>query len=203
MADQCLSTSFESTITQLSADGWVCLPDFLPLSLTEELRQCALQQWQGGAFHAAGIGQGDQQQVNRTIRGDDVLWLETEEEGALADIQRYLKQLSRALNQQFYLGIFESEMHFAVYPAQSGYHKHIDNFKGDSPRLLTFVLYLNDGWREDDGGQLRLYLDDSSHDILPRGGTMVLFFSDQFYHEVLPAKRQRISLTGWLRRRAI
>ena len=38
-------------------------------------------------------------------------------------------------------------------------------------------------------------------DIFPRAGQLVLFRSAKFWHEVLPARRERFSLTGWLRTR--
>jgi hypothetical protein len=38
-------------------------------------------------------------------------------------------------------------------------------------------------------------------EIWPEGGTLVAFLSDRFEHEVLPARRQRLSLTGWFRQR--
>ncbi|MCB0627245.1 MAG: 2OG-Fe(II) oxygenase, partial [Saprospiraceae bacterium] len=36
-------------------------------------------------------------------------------------------------------------------------------------------------------------------EILPVGGRLVLFRSELLEHEVLPARRERYSLTGWLR----
>ena len=83
---------------------------------------------------------------------------------------------------------------------------------------MTFILYLNENWQAEQGGQLRLYTDATAEnegnvegdlqqgrqdyvDIEPQGGTLVLFLSERFYHEVLPATRERLSLTGWLRRR--
>ncbi|MCO6705038.1 2OG-Fe(II) oxygenase, partial [Streptomyces sp. CHB9.2] len=38
-------------------------------------------------------------------------------------------------------------------------------------------------------------------DVLPLGGSLVCFLSGQLPHEVLPATRERLSLTGWFRRR--
>jgi len=38
-------------------------------------------------------------------------------------------------------------------------------------------------------------------DVPPEGGTLVCFMSERFWHEVLPARRLRLSLTGWFRRR--
>jgi SM-20-related protein len=36
--------------------------------------------------------------------------------------------------------------------------------------------------------------------VLPEGGTLVCFLSDRFHHEVLPARRERLSVTGWFTR---
>ncbi len=58
-------------------------------------------------------------------------------------------------------------------------------------------------------GELRLYLeeldeagDGPSIDVPPCGGTLVAFLSDRFNHEVLPATRERWSLTAWRKTRA-
>jgi SM-20-related protein len=37
--------------------------------------------------------------------------------------------------------------------------------------------------------------------IKPRMGTMVCFMAEDFWHEVLPATKQRASITGWFRQR--
>ena len=36
-----------------------------------------------------------------------------------------------------------------------------------------------------------------------QGGRLVAFLSDRFEHEVLPATRERMSFTGWFRRRPL
>jgi SM-20-related protein len=68
---------------------------------------------------------------------------------------------------------------------------------------LTFILYLNENWTAADGGLLRFWPDErtAALEIEPAGGTLVTFLSDRFWHEVLPAQRQRLSLTGWFRHR--
>ena len=35
----------------------------------------------------------------------------------------------------------------------------------------------------------------------PPGGTLVSFLSAELYHEVLPARRDRASITGWFKTR--
>jgi len=69
--------------------------------------------------------------------------------------------------------------------------------------VLSCVLYLNDAWLPEHGGALRMHFDDRSPvDVLPEAGTLVAFLSAQLDHEVLPATRPRLALTGWYRRRA-
>jgi Rps23 Pro-64 3,4-dihydroxylase Tpa1-like proline 4-hydroxylase len=66
------------------------------------------------------------------------------------------------------------------------------------------ALYLNDDWAASDGGELRMYTGGgASEDVLPRGGRLVAFLSDRFEHEVLPSSRERLSFTGWYRRRPL
>ena len=72
-----------------------------------------------------------------------------------------------------------------------------------SRRVVTCVAYLNEHWLPEHGGALRMYLDEQqTHDVMPLAGTLVVFMSEQWPHEVLPASRDRLSITGWLRRRA-
>jgi SM-20-related protein len=44
-------------------------------------------------------------------------------------------------------------------------------------------------------------LTQGERDLLPLAGNLLLFNSAQLAHEVLPARRERLSLTGWFRRR--
>ncbi|MNJ70885.1 hypothetical protein D3C77_673740 [compost metagenome] len=68
---------------------------------------------------------------------------------------------------------------------------------------MTAVLYLNPDWQPDHGGALRLYLaDGESLDVAPEAGTLVVFMAGEFPHEVLPTQVDRLSVTGWFRRRA-
>jgi SM-20-related protein len=65
------------------------------------------------------------------------------------------------------------------------------------------VIYLNHDWLSEQGGALRLHPQGmSTRDIYPIGSRMALFLSADMLHEVLPATRDRLSLTGWFRRRA-
>lgn len=68
--------------------------------------------------------------------------------------------------------------------------------------MLTTILYLNPGWQPGDGGELVIYTEDGQNvlgTISPTFGTLVLFLSGEFPHEVLTSNRSRYSLTGWFR----
>ena len=78
-------------------------------------------------------------------------------------------------------------------------------------RSYSLLLYLNEDWTEEDGGQLRIHLDSGGDflppgeepkyiDVEPRGGTLVLFKSDQIPHEVLDTKAERVAVVGWYNR---
>jgi SM-20-related protein len=191
---------------QLAAQGWCVYPDFLSPEHITRLRQHALQAWQAGHFRHAGIGRGESFEIKPQIRNDQVSWLNPQEcPPAFVDYFTGIEALRLAINLQLYLGLFDFEAHLAYYPPGSFYKKHLDQFRGSGLRTVTTTLYLNDNWLPEHGGQLRLYhqTDDPTQysDILPQAGTLVSFLSADYLHEVLPASRERLSVTGWFRRR--
>lgn len=147
----------------------------------------------------AGIGKNQGLQINEAIRGDYIRWIDkkTVADPAKVYLDR-LNELTTFLNQSLFLSLKDYEVHFTIYPAGSFYKRHLDQFKRNDHRILSVICYLNQGWREQDGGQLRMYQPDGPIDLLPVGGRLVCFRSDQIEHEVLPATRDRLSLTGWM-----
>ena len=177
------------------------LDDWLPLSVCAGLRQDALAAQQSGAFKPAGVGRGAQHATHTGIRSDAIAWLD---DAAATSAQQpffnALEAMRLQLNQALLLGLFRFEGHFACYPPGAAYGRHRDTFVGPKSRLLSLVYYLNPDWQPDEGGVLRLYLaDEAVHDIAPEANRLVLFLSEQIEHEVLPANRDRWSLTGWFR----
>lgn len=192
----------------LATRGWHVEPDFLSEEAWRELRRHALAQHEAGAFHPAGIGRGQGLRVVPEVRGDRILWIDPNHPGP-SDVSRYLDRLDQyrlELNRSLYLGLFEFECHFALYPPGGHYQKHFDQFEGVGLRTVTAILYLNEDWSERDGGQLRIYTDpddpDSFEEVLPLGGQLVTFLSADYLHEVMPSRRERLSLTGWFKRRS-
>lgn len=203
------------TIDRLVEAGWALVRDLVPPDEIEALRSEAVALLADGAFREAGIG-GAARERHPEIRSDVVHWLEAGDADTAGN--RYLARMESlrvTLNRALYLGLESFDGHYAVYPPGSCYQRHLDASRRAPRRALTCITYLNPGWTVEDGGQLRLYLpagDDTAPpssptdeeqplDVLPSGGSTILFLADRIEHEVLPARRQRMSLTGWFQRR--
>lgn len=155
----------------------------------------------GNTYELAGIGRTQDYLQDKDIRGDKICWITGE---SLAGRQwlKWAAALQQYLNRRLFLGLFSFESHFAYYPPGTFYRKHLDAFCGEANRVLSVVVYLNKDWCDEDGGELILYhSDDDSLGIrvLPAWGTIVVFLSEEFPHEVLLAKRDRHSIAGWYR----
>ncbi|WP_141732914.1 2OG-Fe(II) oxygenase [Oligoflexus tunisiensis] len=191
-------------LDQLAADGYLVIADALPRALTEGL----LQEWQrryaAGAAAPAQIGKGAQKHEAQSIRSDRIHWLEASDpQPDVAAWFAVMRSWSRAINQSFFLSINAFECHFACYEPGAFYQKHRDRFQKDNGRRLSLAFYLNRDWCSTDGGELVLF-DPEAEDrilktVLPTFGTLVIFDSQRFPHEVRPTRRQRLSLAGWLK----
>lgn len=193
---------FSTIIDDLATRGWSLQSAFLSSDVTRQLADECRRRYAEGALEPAGVGRGDEQAVREGIRGDHIHWLE---EGQAAICDAYLTvmdELRHRLNRELFLGLEEFECHFALYPPGAFYQTHLDRFRDDDSRCVSAVLYLNPNWQAADGGELRMYMaDGSSLDITPLAGNLVVFLSGDFPHEVLVTQTDRLSLTGWFRRR--
>ena len=191
---------FARIIEALRNDGYIILNNVFAI---EELQRLFIdiKATDGRQFHAAGIGREQERHVNDFVRRDRIRWLDR----GHAPVVFYLdwaEQLRQRLNQELFLGLFDYECHYAHYPKGAFYKRHVDAFKGLSNRRLSTILYLNPSWQAGDGGELVMYAGEGQavlETVSPAFGSMVLFLSEEFPHEVLPAKRSRYSLTGWFR----
>jgi SM-20-related protein len=183
----------------LAEEGYAIIDDFLSTGEVENILQ--LDGFKNGLnqFKKAGIGKSQEKQINESIRGDYIQWIDYNL--AEAPLQVYIEKLRELIsfvNQSLFLSLKDCEVHQTIYPVGSFYKRHLDQFKKDDHRKLSVICYLNKNWKEAEGGQLRLYLKDGSKDVFPLGGRLVCFRSDLLEHEVLPATKERLSLTGWL-----
>jgi SM-20-related protein len=190
----------------IAADGCAVEGDFLSRATVAALADEARVLDAAGEFHAAGVGRGSARKQRSEVRGDRILWLDEASAGAEQQpFWKAMEALRTTLNEKLLLGIFSFEAHYALYPPGAFYRRHRDQFRdgasASADRVISCAIYLNHDWTPADGGALRIYDGELIRDVLPLAGTLVCFLSDRFEHEVLPAMRERLSLTGWFRRR--
>jgi SM-20-related protein len=199
MVNNELTSQLNKLADQIAENGFAVIDDFLS---NEEIDSIlALQGFKNGLlqFKKAGIGKNQDKQINEAIRGDYIQWIDPNNaEPPLLTYLDRLKQVIAFVNQSLFLSLKDCEVHQTIYPIGSFYKRHLDQFKKDDHRKLSVICYLNKDWKEADGGQLRMFIGHESKDILPVAGRLVCFRSDLLEHEVLPATRERLSLTGWL-----
>lgn len=189
---------FEAIADNLATHGYAIADQFL--SQAEVQNILSLEDFRNGHenFKKAGIGK-LQHQINEGIRGDYIRWLE--KKTAPAAVYLYIERLEKLmhyLNETLFLSLKDLEIHMTLYPKGAFYKRHLDQFKTDDHRKLSVICYLNQHWEESHGGQLRIYRPQGTLDVLPVAGRLICFRSDKLEHEVLPAKRERLSLTGWM-----
>lgn len=196
-----MQEKFEALIQGYLADDYATCEDFFDKDLIVALRKNLQKGHADGRMHQAGVGKQASFQQNQLVRGDVILWLENAsiEPSELA-FMAVVHAFYAYLNQTCYTGINGSEFHNALYETGSFYKRHLDQFKLDSNRQFSMLTYLNEDWLDTDGGELVLYLDGKEIIIQPQGGRVVFFKADKIEHEVRPAKRERMSIAGWLLR---
>lgn len=175
---------------------------FLAPQQVVALAGCAAMRRERGDFVAARIGAPRALQRRAEIRGDSICWLTEPLFAPERTLLESLEELRLQMNRGAYLGLFESEWHYAWYPPGAGYARHVDQPRGRDQRRVSLVLYLNERWQSGDGGVLRIFADDGRHtDIEPVGGRAVAFLTERREHAVMPTNSGRLSLAGWFRGR--
>lgn len=154
------------------------------------------------ALRRAGVGRGADLLRDRSVRRDKIAWLQGMTP-VQAELFEFFEAVRLGLNQRLFLGLRRFEAHYATYHRGDFYRRHVDSFQGRASRVVSLVLYLNEGWNEADGGALQVYNRESENEIcgivLPQEGRMALFMSEEVPHEVLPANRTRYSIACWFR----
>jgi SM-20-related protein len=173
--------------------GYVVLEQAIPADLCWALYQDVQHQ----SLKAAGVGRQGQHQLDQQIRRDQTYWL-SQDNPVQQQYLQLMQLLQQDMNQRCFLGLIDFEAHYARYQQGDFYQKHLDAFVGRSNRVLSSVCYLN---TVEQGGELVIY--DEQEQLLskiqPKAGTLVVFESCRFPHEVLPAAQTRYSIAGWFR----
>jgi len=186
-------------LSQLAHDDYLIVDNFISDQLYQDIVTYFNVLLEINEFRRAGIGDAQNHQVQTSIRGDFIYWLDKNRDLKLSGFFGLMDDLSLKLRQYCLLNLSDYEFHLALYPAGARYEKHIDQFQGRSNRIITVLIYLNESWCPKDGGELKIYPSDGQPLIVaPIAKRLLLFKSDTVEHEVLITNAPRKSLTGWL-----
>jgi SM-20-related protein len=191
---------FEAIALDLIEHGFSVRHNALPDELADVLYY-HLTNMPDHQFTEAGIGRQHKFRQNAHVRNDEISWINGNSPAGLQWLN-FTTALQIYLNRRLFLGLFSFESHFAHYAPGRFYKRHLDAFKGQANRMLSLVIYLNPEWEQHDGGELIIYRDQRDQEgitIAPKYGTLAVFLSEEFEHEVKPTKRDRYSIAGWFR----
>ena len=193
----------DAVADSLALNSYAVIDNFLSDQESLDCLEILKENKEQGKFKKAGIGTSNQYQINRSIRGDEIKWLD--ESNLSAANQVYMDQINammRFFNRSLFLSLKDFECHFAHYPTGTFYKRHLDLLKLSDHRVLSFVFYLNPNWQQGDGGELLLYLSENDVEktvvVNPLLGRLVIFRSELLEHEVARAHKSRYSITGWM-----
>nr|WP_321267120.1 2OG-Fe(II) oxygenase [uncultured Sulfurimonas sp.] len=193
-----MNQSIYSKITDaLVKDGYIVIPNAISKNLSQSLLKDAKIE---NNFKRAGISSFESKQIDTDRRRDKIHWLD--DDGSIrSEFLSFTDGLKEYLNKTLFLVLTYYESHYAIYNSGDFYETHVDAFRNSLNRVVTTVYYLNDAWREGDGGELVMYDEHNNFlkKVAPEADTLVVFLSEKFPHEVLPAKKKRYSIAGWFR----
>lgn len=198
----------EESFRLLGQQGWQILENFF----TEDECQLFYSELKAlekeSRLKKARVGKKDSKELKPQVRLTQIYWINNLKP---TDVQKVflnkIFSLLEKLKKTTFIPLNTLETHYSIYPPGGFYDRHIDQFKGDTSRQISFILYLNPLWSNGDGGELVIYNEKNPQKtdavVTPQWGRLVLFLSESIEHEVLPTRKRRYSLTGWMRRAEI
>lgn len=189
----------EEIFDTLADNGYAVVDNFFPENLYFSLKNYLHELSYADRMRRAGIGAQQDFQLNKSIRGDSIFWLDPASTSeVIQEFFKMIEELKSDLNRNFFLSLSGYEFHFAHYPPGTFYKRHSDQFRERNNRLITVIFYFNDNWKQTDGGELKIFLEDEEKLVAPLGNRMLIFRSELIEHEVLKTNMDRYSLTGWM-----
>lgn len=185
-------------VDALSENDYVIIDDFLPVDIYRKVKDFFLKKLEEDEFERAGLGSVFNNQLDTSIRGDFTYWLDKQHDTTMSPVFELIEETLATFNRYCFLSLSGYEFHLAYYPKGTFYKRHVDQFKDRSNRMISVVMYFNDGWKQGDGGELKIFRQDGEILVEPIAGRCVMFKSADVPHEVTETQVGRYSLTGWL-----
>jgi SM-20-related protein len=196
-----MENNFEILIESFIKDNVGIDNHFISDELSQHLKQNLLQLMNQNKLKEAGTGNNLLVSHDKTVRSDLIYWLDRSHDNEYEnDFFDQIDDFIKYLNRSCFAGINGYEFHYSLYEIGSFYQKHLDQFNNNPSRKYSMIRYLNEDWQESDGGQLMIYQNYNNKKVNPTQGKTVFFKSNELQHEVLVTQKQRMSITGWLKR---
>ena len=193
-------SKLDELVATLGREGWAVAPRALSRNLVGALVEEMSCRERTGGLRPAGIGREGTANAGN-VRRACASWIDGRSQAEQAFLAM-ADDLRRALNRRLYLGLFEFEAQFLLYPPGGFYARHVDSLAGARNRVVSLVAYLNPGWRAEDGGELVIWRGAEERavvQIAPEAGTLVLMLSEEIPHEARAATVTRRAIAGWFR----
>jgi SM-20-related protein len=195
-----LQTIFNSLIDSFIQDKVGIADDFLSKTLSAHLKENLVALYSDQQLLLAGTGNITGLTHDKLTRSDKIYWLDREHNNLHENsFFELMDSFVKYLNSTCYTGITGYEFHYTLYEKGSFYKRHLDQFRNNKSRAYSMIMYLNDNWQQEDGGELCVFHIDHLQTIAPRNGKCVFFKSSELEHEVLETQQPRLSITGWLK----
>lgn len=187
-----------SWFDELAEKDFVVVDEFISQEVFTTVMDFFSKSEKNDKLRKAGIGSSGEFQIQSSVRGDYIHWLDRNRDLEIKPLFDLMDELIENLKRHCFLSLSGSEFHIAKYPPGSHYSRHLDQFQQRRNRQITVLIYLNDQWKTGDGGELKIYRDHEELLIEPVARRLLLFKSDAVEHEVLMTRVPRYSFTGWL-----
>eukprot|EP00434_Breviolum_minutum_P039268 symbB.v1.2.034866.t1/scaffold4574.1/size37803/1 len=210
--------ALELLAKQLDEVGFVIIDDFMPEEMARAVKASNVNLYQQSEMEE-GATTGGSERVGIPHRGDVLKWIgydgATEAsrcvsafvdhiEKAVQSIGNAAQDVAPKVATAVSSIQWRSETMLTCYPAaqRARYFRHTDNSSGNG-RLLTALVYLNENWKQGDGGELRLFYPGEKNlkvrmEVEPLWNRLLLFWSDdRSPHEVLSTCQDRFAATVW------
>ena len=195
-----MRTIFDSLIDSFIQDKVGIADDFLSKILSDQLKENLIALYADKQLLLAGTGNLTGLTHDKLTRSDKIYWLDREHNNVHENsFFELMDSFVKYLNSSCYTGITGYEFHYTLYEKGSFYKRHLDQFRNNKSREYSMIMYLNDNWQQQDGGELCVFHSDHLQTISPRNGKCVFFKSSELEHEVLLTNQPRLSITGWLK----
>ncbi|KAN0036197.1 hypothetical protein ACTA71_005501 [Dictyostelium dimigraforme] len=219
----------KESLNQLENKGYLIIDNFLNDSnKINSIYEESYNQFKENKLIEAGMNKGTDRWKDKSIRGDYIQWIHRDSNSRVQD-----KDLSSTIPNINYLldrldlikmefdkvvpnfNSIKTQTQLAVYLNGGRYIKHRDSFYSSESstisRRITMIYYVNKDWKKGDGGELRLYTNNTNNinqkdskqdqyiDIEPITDRLLIFLSPFLEHEVLQCNFEpRIAITTWI-----